>query len=148
MPLYFAYGSNLDVEQMPHRCAEAVGVVTPGCLRGYALAFTTYVSSWGGGVADVVVAPHQEVWGLVYDVSHEGLTRLDVYEEYPHLYTRFQGAIDTVQGVLTDVWIYTVVDKQEFVAPSVEYVGIIQRAARRFAFPAAYRALLDSIATR
>jgi len=89
-----------------------------------------------------------EVWGLVYDVSHEGLTRLDVYEEYPHLYTRFQGAIDTVQGILTDVWIYTVVDKQEFVAPSVEYVGIIQRAARHFAFPAAYRALLDSIATR
>ena len=148
MPLYFAYGSNLDVQQMPHRCAEAVQLVAPGCLHGYALAFTTYTSSWGGGVADVVVAPHQEVWGLVYDISREGLARLDVYEGYPHLYTRFQDTIDTAQGVLTDVWIYTVVDKQEFVAPSVEYVGIIQRAARCFAFPAAYRAWLDGIVTR
>jgi len=148
MPLYFAYGSNLDVPQMQHRCAEAVRLVTPGCLRGYALAFNEYSSSWGGGVADVVVAPQQEVWGLVYDVSLAGLERLDVYEGYPHLYTRFQGAIETSRRMLTDVWIYTVVHKQGFIPPSQAYLGILQRAAQCFGFPEAYRAFLDSVATR
>lgn len=148
MPLYFAYGSNLDVQQMHGRCAEAVSLVASGCLRGYALAFNAYASSWGGGVADVVVAPQQEVWGLVYEVSLAGLERLDVYEGYPHLYTRFQGAIGTSQGVLTDVWIYTVVNKRDFIPPSQEYLGILQRAARCFDFPAAYRVFLDGIVIR
>ncbi len=148
MPLYFAYGSNLDVAQMQHRCAEAVQLVAPGCLRGYTLAFNAYSSSWGGGVADVVVAPQHEVWGLVYEVSMAGLERLDIYEGYPHLYTRFQDAIDTSRSVLTAVWIYTVVHKQEFIPPSQEYLSIIQRAARCFDFPEAYRAFLNSIATQ
>ena len=147
MPLYFAYGSNLDVQQMHHRCAEAVRLLAPGRLRGYALAFNAYSSSWRGGVADVVLAPQQEVWGLVYDVSTAGLERLDVYEDYPHLYRRFQDAIETSRSVLTAVWIYTVVHKQEFIPPSQEYLGVLQRAARCFDFPEAYRAFLDGIAT-
>jgi gamma-glutamylcyclotransferase (GGCT)/AIG2-like uncharacterized protein YtfP len=148
MPLYFAYGSNLDVPQMQQRCAEHVRVVAPGCLRGYALAFTAYSSSWAGGVADVVLAPQQEVWGLVYDLSIEALLHLDIYEGYPHLYTRFQGAIAVPQGVLSDVWIYAVVNKQAFISPSEVYLRVLQRAARCFDFPEAYRAFLDSIATR
>jgi len=147
MPLYFGYGSNLDVQQMHRRCAEVVRLAAPGCLRGYTLAFNAYSSSWGGGVADVVRAPQQEVWGLVYDVSRGGLERLDIYEGYPHLYTRFQGTIDTAQGVLTDVWIYTVVHKQDFIPPRQAYLGILQRAARCFGFPEAYRVFLDGIAT-
>jgi gamma-glutamylcyclotransferase len=39
MSLYFAYGSNLDVEQMKRRCPESK-VLVPGCLRGYRLDFT------------------------------------------------------------------------------------------------------------
>jgi len=148
MPLYFAYGSNLDVQQMQHRCAETVRLVAPGCLRGYTLVFNAYSSSWGGGVADVVVAPQREVWGLVYDISPAGLEHLDVYEGYPHLYTRFQGTIDTSGSVLSAVWIYTVVHKQEFIPPSQAYLSILQRAARCFDFPEAYRVFLDGIAIR
>ena len=148
MPLYFAYGSNLDVQQMQHRCAEAVRLIAPGCLRGYTLVFNAYSSSWGGGVADVVIAPQREVWGLVYDVSPAGLEHLDVYEGYPHLYTRFQGAIETAQGMLSEVWIYTVVNKQAFIPPSQAYLVILQRAARDFGFPEVYRALLESIETQ
>jgi gamma-glutamylcyclotransferase (GGCT)/AIG2-like uncharacterized protein YtfP len=133
---------------MQHRCAETVRLVSPGCLRGYTLAFNAYASSWGGGVADVVLAPQQEVWGLVCEVSMAGLEHLDVYEGYPHLYTRFQDAIDTAHSVLTAVWIYTVVHKQGVMPPSQEYLGIVQRAARCFDFPEAYRVFLDSIATQ
>ena len=142
------YTSNLDVQAMHDRCAEAVRLVAPGCLRGYALTFNKYYSRWEGGVADVVVAPQQEVWGLVYDVSTAGLERLDIYEGYPHMYTRFQGIIGTSQGVVTDVWIYTVVNKQDFIPPSQAYVSIMQQAAQRFGFPETYRAFLDGIVTR
>jgi gamma-glutamylcyclotransferase (GGCT)/AIG2-like uncharacterized protein YtfP len=147
MPLYFAYGSNLDIQQMQQRCAEAVPIVAPGCLQGYTLAFNKYASSWGGGVADVVVAAGREVWGLVYDVSLDGLQRLDVYEGYPHMYTRFQGTISTAAGPMAPVWIYTVVNKQAFIPPSVEYLRIIQRAGKHFGFPAAYCTFLEQIPT-
>jgi hypothetical protein len=60
MPLYFVYGSNLDAEQMKRRCPDSK-VLVSGCLRGYRLDFTKYSTKWVGGVADVVVAPTEEV---------------------------------------------------------------------------------------
>ena len=36
--LYFAYGSNIDLEQMARRC-PAAQVVGPGILENYELAF-------------------------------------------------------------------------------------------------------------
>lgn len=94
MPLYFAYGSNLDVEQMKRRCPESK-VLVPGCLRGYRLDFTWHSSGWGGGVADVVLDPQKEVWGVVYELTMRDLELLDNYEGYPKVYTRFQTSIET-----------------------------------------------------
>ncbi|MFC1854127.1 gamma-glutamylcyclotransferase family protein [candidate division CSSED10-310 bacterium] len=47
--VYFAYGSNLDQEQMQERCSDAV-VKSRGYLADYALAFGGQSLSRGGGV--------------------------------------------------------------------------------------------------
>ena len=49
--LYFAYGSNMNDEQMEFRCpdAEAVGTV---CLEGYRLAFLS--NGTGRGVSNIL----------------------------------------------------------------------------------------------
>ena len=53
--LYFAYGSNLNPDQMHHRCPEH-SVVGLAALRDHRLTFPLTSHDWGGGVASVVPA--------------------------------------------------------------------------------------------
>lgn len=79
--LYFAYGSNLNVAQMQHRCPGHV-VVGMGALRDHRLAFPITSHDWGGGVASVVPSHGAVVWGMVYELTDEHLAALDGFEGY------------------------------------------------------------------
>lgn len=79
--LYFAYGSNLNPDQMRHRC-PAHKVVGMAALHEHRLAFPLTSHDWGGGVAGVVPAHGSTVWGIVYELSDEDLASLDRYEGY------------------------------------------------------------------
>jgi gamma-glutamylcyclotransferase (GGCT)/AIG2-like uncharacterized protein YtfP len=146
MPLYFAYGSNLSVHQMERRCPNSKPLEI-GCLKGYRLAFTHCSSGWDSGVADIVADPTQEVWGLIYKLSPEDLHRLDDYEGYPSVYTRFKTSIKTLTDNVPDVWVYTVVQKKSFVPPSKVYIELIKKSAIELGFPKTYRSYLDTIET-
>lgn len=77
--LYFAYGSNLNKEQMKYRCPKA-RQVTSATLDGYRLVFR--------GVADVIKSPGYEVQGGLWKITKSCLKALDRYEGYPSLYRR------------------------------------------------------------
>lgn len=80
--LYFAYGSNLDPEQMKKRC-PSYQFRCLALLPGFRLAFTRYYESRRSGVADVVEDDASPgVWGVVYDISKEDLNVLDACEGY------------------------------------------------------------------
>lgn len=146
MPLCFAYGSNLSTDQMRRRCPDSKPL-EKGCLKGYRLDFTGYSSVWNGSVADIVVDPGSEVWGLIYELSAEDLSRLDDYEGYPQLYTRFQTSVESLTGSISDVWVYTIVRKDNFIPPTREYMHIVKKAASELKFPETYRSYLDTIQT-
>ena len=135
---YFAYGSNLDLAQMKIRCPSSE-LISKGSLSGYRLTFNRYSSGWGGGVADVIQGKGSEVWGLVFKLSNSDLKRLDSYEgcynDQTSLYERWKAIINTPKGQISDVWVYTVVEKQKFVQPTLEYLQIIKDAADRWNFP-------------
>jgi gamma-glutamylcyclotransferase (GGCT)/AIG2-like uncharacterized protein YtfP len=143
---YFAYGSNLDLSQMKRRCPSSE-LLSKGSLPNYRIDFNRYSSGWGGGVADVVTAQGSEVWGLVFELSDADLERLDWYEgcykDRTSLYERWKAVIHTPEGQMHDVWVYTVVERQEFVEPTPEYLQIIKNAAVRWDFPEAYRQALE-----
>ena len=147
---YFAYGSNLDLPQMKSRCPESK-LISKGSLSGYRLTFNRFSSGWGGGVADVIQAQGSKVWGLVFEISDTDLERLDRYEGYhkdeTSLYERWKTVIDTPNGQICDVWVYTVAEKQKFVKPTLEYLQIIKDAAKKWNFPKAYLMLayLDAL---
>jgi gamma-glutamylcyclotransferase (GGCT)/AIG2-like uncharacterized protein YtfP len=143
VPLYFAYGSNLDESQLQRRCPGAT-LVTVGSLPDFRLEFTVRSAGWNAGVADVVESPGDRVWGLVFDLMDQDLESLDRFEGYPHQYGRFIAQIDTPRGML-DAWVYTVTRKQPFVAPARRYVEIIRRAALRHGFPDTYLRMLDGV---
>lgn len=150
MELYFAYGSNLDIEQVKRRCGNSGNVrkVSIGYLPDHKLAFTQYYQEWGGGVADVIESPNDCVWGIVYEITREGLELLDKYEGYPNDYTRVKRTIITLDGHTLLAWVYSVLRKDgDFIAPSQRYINIIRRTAKESGFPKNYLSYLNSIKT-
>lgn len=77
--LYFAYGSNLNLDQMQVRCKFARPVGT-AILKDYQLVFK--------GVADVVPDEGSEVYGGLWEITPNDLGALDRYEGYPNLYDK------------------------------------------------------------
>jgi gamma-glutamylcyclotransferase (GGCT)/AIG2-like uncharacterized protein YtfP len=78
---YFAYGSNMDWNQMRERCPSSrfVGIAV---LRDHKLAFTRKSVTRGCGVADVVAEDGVQVWGVVYEIADLDLGKLDVSEGF------------------------------------------------------------------
>lgn len=79
--LYFAYGSNINLNQMAVRCPDAVPVKAV-VLHDYELAFR------GGGYGVATIIPKQGacVHGLLWKITQECEASLDRYEGYPRLY--------------------------------------------------------------
>jgi gamma-glutamylcyclotransferase (GGCT)/AIG2-like uncharacterized protein YtfP len=77
MTLYFAYGSNLDEEQMSRRCPRAV-LTHRGHVPGR-LVFVDYSPYWGGGVATISAKPGK-VPGLFWKIHPDDEYILDGYE--------------------------------------------------------------------
>ena len=83
--LYFAYGSNLNRKQMKRRCKESKYI---GCytLKNYKLTFRN--KYYGGGVADIEKKKNSTVLGAIYNISKSDEKILDVYEDFPSMYTK------------------------------------------------------------
>ena len=64
-PLYFAYGSNINLDQMRYRCPDAT-VYGQAVLDNYDLRFR------GSGVATVEPKEGACVYGLLWELSRKG----------------------------------------------------------------------------
>ncbi len=148
MNYYFAYGSNMSYEQMKERCPDSkyVGVAR---LNGYKLDFTKMSTIRGGGVADIVEAEDDCVYGVLYSITDDDLAVLDVKEKG---YTRqtvscfkYDDLLDynPLKGVVVDALVYTVVNKSATtIPPSMEYLKIILDAAFSHMFPTKYQNMI------
>jgi gamma-glutamylcyclotransferase len=135
--LYFAYGSNLDAEQMRARCPTARGLGRAR-LAGHHLAFSHYSTRWGGGAADVVRDAGAAVWGVVYEMGPEDFARLDRFESgYERVGLEVEGE---ARGRLR-VTSYGVRDKGRF-APHPDYLEKMLRWGARWRLPGDYLAEL------
>src|SRR5689334_9259933 len=70
--IVFAYGSNLDDQQMRSRCASAQ-IEARAVLPNHALAFGGFSQRWGGAVASIVPEPGAHVEGLLYRITSPDL---------------------------------------------------------------------------
>ncbi len=80
--LYIAYGSNLNLQQMKHRCPTAE-VMGTSILRNWRLWFR---GENGHAVATVEREQGCEVPVLVWRIQDQDEQALDRYEGWPHLY--------------------------------------------------------------
>ena len=81
LPVYFAYGSNLDPGQMSARC-PGHRVLCRAILPDHALVFRGHSKRWGGAVATVEHAPGSMVHGVVFEMTPEDYASLDRHEGF------------------------------------------------------------------
>ena len=115
MPLYAAYGSNMDPRRMLERCPHSP-LETTGWLTGWRLTFGGEEHGWDGALPTIVQDPLEQVFVAVYDVSREDESALDSWEGADSgLYRKTKVRIFTLTGE-TVVWTY-VLDAYEGGSP-------------------------------
>lgn len=124
--LYFAYGSNLCVQQMARRCPDAVSP------RLATLADHDWLIN-ERGVATIEPFAGSQVHGVIWDVSDRDLATLDSAEGVPVRYRRNRMTVDTEAGPTT-VWVY-VDHRVEPGAPRPGYLERIIDGARQHGLP-------------
>lgn len=132
--LYFAYGSNINLEQMALRCPDAE-VVGTAILDGYELLFRGNRS--GYGVATIAPQPGSQVHGLLWRLTPACEQALDVYEGYPRLYGKADLAVRTVDGNACTVMAYVMTGElwRDPAIPSALYYNGILEGYRQNGLP-------------
>ena len=123
--LYFAYGSNLDIDQMEDRCPGAE-LVYAATMDGYQIIFTGHSRRRSGGVATIVKRKDATVEGLVFSLTADDVRALDACEGAPFVYRRIEFEMqedDRVRPCITYMHRDT-----DMVAPSHVYYRQIRRA--------------------
>jgi gamma-glutamylcyclotransferase (GGCT)/AIG2-like uncharacterized protein YtfP len=140
MPLYAAYGTNLDPARMGERAPHSP-LATTGWLTGWRLTFGGEDLGWDGALATIVQDPFEQVFVAVYDVTTEDGTSLDSWESADSgLYRKTKVRVSTLTGELV-VWTY-VLDAYEGGLPSASYLGVLADAAEAADAPDDYVAAL------
>jgi hypothetical protein len=144
MPLYFAYGSNMDEAAMAQRCPRS-SAIGPAILHRHRIVIMAE------GYASVVRDPRANVYGLLWDVALADVRALDVYESIATgLYSK---AIQPVKRISDDA----VRPSQQALVyfgrgegggkPLPGYLENVIACAERLAFPAAYITALERLST-
>ncbi|CAG8982508.1 hypothetical protein HYALB_00002288 [Hymenoscyphus albidus] len=89
--LYFAYGSNLHLTQMSHRCPQSRYLGT-GTLPNYKWQINIR------GYANIVPSPGDYVKGLCYLLSENDEAALDVNEGVPWAYEKVWMGVECCAG--------------------------------------------------
>jgi hypothetical protein len=142
--LYFAYGSNLDAEQMKQRCPSARMRFTAE-LPDHRLGFTYFSKRWRGGAADLLPEEGSSIWGVVWELARAELPLLDGFEAGYH---RIGLTVRCGDGELQDVLSYTVRGEKGSFPPTAAYRDKMLRWGAHWAFPDDYLDALRALEVR
>ena len=114
--LYFAYGSNLNHFRIKKRCKDSF-FLKKYELKGYRLNFRSKYRA-----ADIEKKKNSSVQGALFDISKSDEKKLDVYEDFPILYTKMY-----FKYYNKKVMTYIMLRKSEFRYPTEKYLNVIKQ---------------------
>ena len=85
---YFAYGSNMNLDQMRKRCSSGFKFLCRVKLKDYKFVYDGYSENRKGAVANIIKSNNDIVWGGLFEVNKDCIEKLDFYEGYPNSYNR------------------------------------------------------------
>ena len=132
--IYLAYGSNMSLEQMYHRCpdAEPVG---KGIIKGWRLMFK---GSQSGNYATIEKEEGCTVPVVAWAISEKDEERLDRYEGWPHFYVKETVEFDYIgdrpgRRVKGEGMVYIMPpDESTLGLPSQRYFDVLMEGYQRF----------------
>jgi gamma-glutamylcyclotransferase (GGCT)/AIG2-like uncharacterized protein YtfP len=98
--LYFAYGSNMNLEHMRRLCGWHFRVLGPAKLKDYQF------GPDGRGYANIRPKEKEEVWGVLFDLDQYSLDVLDQFEGFPDIFDRKQIKVFDNSGNEVEAWVY------------------------------------------
>lgn len=134
--LYFAYGSNMNHEQMSKRCPNA-RFLCRAYLENHKFVYDGHSTTRKGPVANVVQENGNKVWGGLFEVNKDNLSALDYCEGYPNSYNRTDLDIKDDEGIIRKAIVYSRTGK-DLGKPSKEYREITLQGARDCGLPNEY----------
>ena len=132
---YIAYGSNLNVEQMRHRCPDA-RVVGTATFEGWTLLFR---GSKTGSYLTIEPKESSSVPVAVWEVSERDELHLDHYEGYPNFYYKKELTV-CIKGIRTGklrnrrAFVYIMHEDRPLGQPSEYYLNACARGYYFFDF--------------
>ena len=140
---YFAYGSNMNWEQMKRRCPSAQFVCVAS-LKDYRFAIARHSRLRNCGTANIFADTGSEVWGIVYDISEPDLIILDSFEDgYRREKLLVCASGDSQRSV--EVLVYIAEKEDTVPLPNPEYKRLILDGARHWKIPESYCSMLEQI---
>lgn len=137
MTWYFAYGSNLWIEQMVARTGPLPSDPHPRIARlfGYRLAFN--MRAGDGQMYANIVSPGECVLGVIYPAAAGVFEKLDAFEVG---YDRERITVVDLAGNSIEAFVYRAKPAHVFdgSTPSAEYLRRILRGGRQHSLPEAY----------
>lgn len=140
---YLAYGSNLNVQQMKHRCSDAKPIGT-AWIHSYQLLFK---GSKTGSYLAIEKAEKSKVPVAVWEVSETDECRLDLYEGCPTFYYKNEMEV-TVNRRKIKAFVYIMHEERPLGIPSSHYVRTCVQGYRDFGFNLKYLRLAFDISER
>ena len=127
--LYFAYGSNMDAQQMSYRCPNAE-VVRSVRLENYRLAYR------GAGFATILPEQGSHVDGVLWSITTIDEIKLDRYEGFPRHYAKQPITVTAKDGAEIEAMVYVMQPpmRDHPKLPSQEYFDTILRGKQQFGF--------------
>ena len=117
--LYFAYGSNLNHFQMKRRCKDSI-FLKKYELKGFRLNFRSKYRA-----ADIEKKKNSKTVGGLFEISKSDEKKLDVYEDFPILYTKMY-----FKYYNKKVMTYIMIKKTKFRYPTEKYLNVIKQGYR------------------
>ena len=145
---YFAYGPNMNPEQMRERCSNPVAI-GPARLPGYALSFFGHTWLWDSGMETVTPAPGRDLWGVLYELGPTDADSLDAWQDIrlngTGTYFHSPVTVFSPDGASHEAVLYKKDVQGEPRPPSREFLEFILRGARAHGLPEDYVRTLAAI---
>lgn len=142
--LYFAYGSNLDADDLRIYCerhgyptdllTRRVGV---GVLPDHELVFGRYSRTRQGGVLDLWPTDGAEVHGVLFEVDELAIAMLDAKEGHPHSYARTSVKVRVGEREVDAMTYLSRPETPRLIRPSPAYATLVRRGYQAHGLPLA-----------
>ncbi len=117
---YFAYASNMDLNHLRRLCGWHCHLLGKAILKDYEIGVDSR------GFANVCLKKGAEVYGILFEVDEECISRLDDFQGYPQVFDRkLLEVLDVEDGQQFKAWVY--IENEKFLSAYLPYFKFWER---------------------